>query len=554
MANEYFINGVQKYTNPTNANYMTIGSDTIDANGTVINPKYLSAMVSNTVNPTNLNLVNAMSVASATTSPAYTINLQSAPAGVGSLWGIDYETTTVEDFQFKTSNATSGVNFNTVGGTTSSRIKNGTITSTSSANVNTITPNQLEITDTGNVLKKSTFGIIQWLIRNGATAFTQFDPTEINITSGNDTARLSTTTIGTNNTTTGLASSIGSGVGTFTSGSMGTRITNAGINLGYNTTTLNSSITMTTTNVTNGVLTKTWTDILTAGGGVDTLTQVLTAGNTAPDLSAILTSGSTTLRNTLSNTGLTIGDTALPQKYSRFAINTWDLKQDTSTYLQVIPSSWDMYSGNDSGRMTSSGTSFYNGTTTRSSQLSLNNMYVALGGVGININNSTIDLGYNTTSPFAKALSISSTNIVRTTPSTTKTWDSLLTIGTLLQATMTSASITSTRLCQASLNSGAVLPAGTYMVSYMVVFPSATTTYTTGFATPAGTAVDNSTASGTLYQYGGTLVNNTGTTGATNVSASGVIVFDGTKSCAIGISVAPTMTITTAYLQAVRIA
>jgi len=532
---------------------MTIGSETINANGTVINPKFLSAMVTNSVNPTNLNLVNAMSVASATSSPAYTINVQSAPAGVGALWGIDYETTTSEDLQFTTSSATAGVNFNTVGGTTSSRIKNGTIASTSSANVTTITPSQVEITDTGNVLKKSTFGIIQWLMRNGATAFTQYDPTEINITNGNDTARFASTTIGTSNSTSGYVSSMGVGVMLNTLSNIGTRITNAGINLGWNTSTSTSAITMTTTNVTNGVLTKTWTDILTAGGGVDTLTQVLTAGNTAPDLSAILTSASTTIRNTLSNTGLTIGDTALPQKFSRFAINTWDLKQDNSIYLQVIPSSWDMYSGNDSGRMTAGGTSFYNGTTTRSSALSLNNMYVALAGVGTNINNTTIDLGYNT-STFAKALSISSTNIVRTSPSTTKTWDSLLTIGTLLQSTMTSASVTTTRLCQASLNSGAVLPAGTYTVSYMVVFPSATTTYTTGFATPTGTAVDNSTASGTLYQYGGTLVNNTGTTGATNVSGSGVIVFDGTKSCAIGISVAPTMTITTAYLQAVRIA
>ena len=123
-------------------------------------------MVVNTVNPTNLNLVNALSVASATTTPAYTINLQSAPAGVGSLWGIDYETTTAEDLQVTTSSATAGVNFNTVGGTTTTRIKNGTIASTSSTNVNTITPNQLEITDTGNILSKSTFVINQWLMRS----------------------------------------------------------------------------------------------------------------------------------------------------------------------------------------------------------------------------------------------------------------------------------------------------------------------------------------------------------------------------------------------------
>jgi len=259
----YVIEGQQTIQNTDLGKTVTYGSETINANGTVINPKFLSAMVTNSVNPTNLNLVNALSVASATSSPAYTINVQSAPAGVGSLWGIDYETTTAEDLQFTTSSATAGVNFNTVGGTTSSRIKNGTIASTSSANVNTITPNQLEITDTGNVLKKSTLGISQWFMRNGATAFTQYDPTEINITNGNDTARVSTTTIGTSNNTSGLVSSMGVGVMLNTLSNIGTRISNAGINLGWNTSTSASAITMTTTDVTDGTNTKTWANILT---------------------------------------------------------------------------------------------------------------------------------------------------------------------------------------------------------------------------------------------------------------------------------------------------
>ena len=259
----YVIEGQQTIQNTDLGKTVTYGSETINANGTVINPKFLSAMVTNSVNPTNLNLVNALSVASATSSPAYTINVQSAPAGVGSLWGIDYETTTAEDLQFTTSSATAGVNFNTVGGTTSSRIKNGTIASTSSANVTTITPNQVEITDTGNILKKSTFGIIQWIMRNGATALTQYDPTEINITNGNDTARVATTTIGTSNSTTGYVSSMGVGIMLNTLSNIGTRITNAGINLGFNTTTSASAITMTTADVTDGTNTKTWANILT---------------------------------------------------------------------------------------------------------------------------------------------------------------------------------------------------------------------------------------------------------------------------------------------------
>jgi len=367
-SNEYFINGTQKYTNFTNGNYMTIGSDTIDATGTVINPKFLSAMVTNTVNPTNLNLVNAMSVASATSSPAYTINVQSAPAGVGALWGIDYETTTAEDLQFTTSSATAGVNFNTVGGTTSTRIKNGTIASTSSANVNTITPNQLEITDTGNVLKKSTFGIIQWLMRNGATAFTQYDPTEINITNGNDTSRVTTTLIGTNNTTTGYLSTMGVGVMLNTLSNIGTRITFDGINLGWNTGTSTSAITMNSTNVTNGTLTKTWTDILTAGGGgTPTLTQVLTAGNTALDVSMNFTATASTLRTSRNNIQIDILDTADAQKFSKFAINTWNLKQSSSIYTQFTPSSFDMATSGDSSRVTSSGVSFLNTASTRAS-------------------------------------------------------------------------------------------------------------------------------------------------------------------------------------------
>jgi hypothetical protein len=156
---------------------------------------------------------------------------------------------------------------------------------------------------------------------------------------------------------------------------------------------------------------------------------------------------------------------------------------------------------------------------------------------------------------FSKQLSISPTTITNTSPSLSKTWVSLLTIGTLLQSSLSSGvSITTTRLCQNSLNSGLAIPAGTYSVSYMVTFPSATTTYTTGFATPTAPITDNSTPSGTLYQYGGSIVNPAGTSASAVVCASSVIVFDGTKGLAIGIAVAPTMTITTAFLQAVRIA
>jgi hypothetical protein len=553
MSNEYFINGVQKYTNPNNANYMTMSSDTIDANGTVINPKYLSAMVANTVNPTNLNLVNALSVASASTSPAYTINLQSAPAGVGALWGIDYETTTAEDLQITTSNATSGVNFNTVGGTTSTRIKNGTIASTSSTNVNTITPNQLEITNPSNILQKSTFGISQWFMRNGAFAFSQFDPTEINITSGSDNARLSTTSIGTSNATSGLTSTIGAGVSLNTLSNIGTRITNAGINLGWNTGTSTSAITMTTSDVTNGALTKTWTDILSAGGATPTITQVLTAGNTALDKSTLFTATASTLRTAQNNVQIDVSDTADAQKYSRFAINTWNLKQTAAIYTQFTPSSLDMATSGDTGRLTSTGVSFLNTASTRAALLGNSQCYVVTASVGTRFDKDQIYFNYNT-STFTSALSISATSITRTSPSTTKTWDSLITIGTLLQNNIGVTAVTGTRLCYCILNSGSAIPAGTYMVSYMVVFSASTTSFQTGFAIPNAPITEGVTASGTLYQYGGSNVNNTGTTGSCNVSGSSVIVFDGVKGCSVGIQVTPNLNITSAYLQAVRIA
>jgi len=555
MSNEYFINGVQKYTNPNNANYMTMSSDTIDANGTVITPKYLSAMVANTVNPNNLNLVNALSVASASTSPAYTINLQSAPAGVGALWGIDYETTTAEDLQFTTSSATAGVNFNTVGGTTSTRIKDGTIASTSSTNTATITPNSFQILQIGSVFNKSTFAINQWILQNGLTTSTQFDPTEINITNGNDTARFASTTIGTNNSTTGYSSTIGAGIALNTLSNVGTRVTNAGINLGFNTTTSASAITMTTTNVTNGTLTKTWTDILTAGGGgTPTLSQVLTAGNTASNLSAIFTAG-TTIRNTISNTGNTIDDTAIANKRSTFAINQWDCRETATKYTQILPQQTDWQNGNDNNRITSLGLQGSNTTTLKSGFYGQANATLMVNNLnGINITNTNIELGYGLIGG-VKDLTITKTSITNTSPALTKTWVSLLTIGTLLQSSLSAGvSINTTRLCQNSLNGGVAIPAGTYSVSYMVTIPSATTTYTTGFATPTAPITDNSTPSGTLYQYGGSIVNNTGTTGQTVVTASSVIVFDGTKGLAIGIAIAPTQTVSTAFLQAVRIA
>jgi len=310
----YVIEGQQTIQNTSLSKSMTIGSETINANGTVINPKFLSAMVANSVNPTNLNLVNALSVASATSSPAYTINLQSAPAGVGSLWGIDYETTTGEDLQFTTSSATAGVSFNTVGVDDTTRIKNGRVTlagvnesaildyragtwanttnsviiqpievkASSETTTTTITPTKVELLEPASFFKKSTFQINQWIMRSGALSYSQFDPTEINITNGNDTARVSTTLISTNNSTTGYVSSMGSGAMLNTLSNVGTRINQAGINFGWDTGTSTSALTLSSTTITNTspALTKTWTSLCSIGTVLSRLVVTQAVQNT----------------------------------------------------------------------------------------------------------------------------------------------------------------------------------------------------------------------------------------------------------------------------------
>jgi hypothetical protein len=550
----YVIEGQQTIQNTDLGKTVTYGSETINANGTVINPKFLSAMVTNSVNPTNLNLVNALSVASATSSPAYTINLQSAPAGVGSLWGIDYETTTGEDLQVTTSSATAGVNFNTVAGTTSTRIKNGTIASASSTTSTTITPTRIQLLEPASAFKKTTIDINSFETRESAIIVSSLIPASFDMYYGNSQGRMTATATsfytssGTND-----ASSWGLTSANISQSNIGLQLTKDDIYFGYNSGTLANILRINGTQVTNGTLTKTWSDILATSGGTNTLTQVLTAGNTAPDLSMILTSASTTLRNTQSNTTMSITDTALPQKRTTFNINQWDLKESGTVFTQLVPSSFDMYSGVDQFRITASGLSSYNSTSLRTSAWGTNSATLMLSGVGLQLTKDQIDLGWNN-SASTRTLQITSTTITNLSPALTKTWTSLLSIGTVLQANVGSVSITSTRLCQCSLNSGAAIPAGTYMVSYMVVFGATTTAYTTGFATPTAPITDNSTASGTLYQYGGTNVNSTGTTGNLNVSGSSVIVFSGTTGCAIGISVAPNQPMTSAFLQAVRIA
>jgi hypothetical protein len=174
----------------------------------------------------------------------------------------------------------------------------------------------------------------------------------------------------------------------------------------------------------------------------------------------------------------------------------------------------------------------------------------------INLQTGSCD-GTTTIGNSVSTLALSAGTINVNTPLTLTYAPSAITTGELgfiYQATIGSVSITTTRKCQTASNGGAALPAGVYSVSYMVTFPSATTTYTTGFAIPNAPIVNDSTVTGTLYQYGGSIVNNTAATAGNLVTGASVIVFDGLKGCAIGIAVAPTQTVTSAFIQAVRIA
>ena len=178
--NEYVINGVHTFKNTDNDNYIQIGSETIDATGTIINPKYLSAMVSNSVNPLDFNVVNAVSIASDTTAPDYTITLQSAPAGVGSIFGLDYESTTNEDFIIQSASSGS-IRYRQVGGTTQELVINPTeiqLSDTTNSLTNTITNTTVHIVGaSNNILLESSVGKIQSLDNGGY--FCEIEPNTV---------------------------------------------------------------------------------------------------------------------------------------------------------------------------------------------------------------------------------------------------------------------------------------------------------------------------------------------------------------------------------------
>ena len=143
-----------------------IGPQFLQINGTInIDPLNLTAVAPNPT-PTELVLNNTLIVQDDDTAPNNIINIQAGlNGGVGTFFGIDYESTTNQDFTIQTTNSdTGGVLFKQFGSgatTTQSKIKQGIITCNNTANTNSITidasNNNIVITDgtTTNTITKN---------------------------------------------------------------------------------------------------------------------------------------------------------------------------------------------------------------------------------------------------------------------------------------------------------------------------------------------------------------------------------------------------------------
>ena len=151
-----------KIINNTTSGYLEISSAgaIVSPDGIAtypINFKDLSAITTNTT-PQELVVVNTIAVQDATTTPPNNIQIQAGVIGVGTNFGIEYSSSTDQDFTiFCDENNTGGVVFKQQGfgaSTTETEITQGTIVSRNTANSNVITINpsvpSLTITDGTN--------------------------------------------------------------------------------------------------------------------------------------------------------------------------------------------------------------------------------------------------------------------------------------------------------------------------------------------------------------------------------------------------------------------
>jgi hypothetical protein len=149
-----------KIINNTTSGYLEISSAgaIVSPDGVAtypINFKDLSAITTNTT-PQELVVVNTIAVQDATTTPPNNIQIQAGVIGVGTNFGIEYSSSTDQDFTiFCDENNTGGVLYKQQGfgaTTTQTKIKQGTITITDTANANvgtTLTPQNITITNSG---------------------------------------------------------------------------------------------------------------------------------------------------------------------------------------------------------------------------------------------------------------------------------------------------------------------------------------------------------------------------------------------------------------------
>jgi hypothetical protein len=192
-------------TNTTTSRTLGIGAGGFLADGLVnIDPLNLSAITANPT-PTELVINNNLIVQDDDTAPDNIVSIQSGVIGVGTNFGIDYESSTNQDFTIQTTNSnTGGVVFKQYGigsTTTQSKIKQGVITCNNTANTNSITidasNNNIVITDgtTTNTIDKNGIsgGATDITITDSTATAGTFYPTFVNSAGTNKSVRIDTT-------------------------------------------------------------------------------------------------------------------------------------------------------------------------------------------------------------------------------------------------------------------------------------------------------------------------------------------------------------------------
>ena len=129
-------NGTVTYTNTTTSRTLDIGASGFLANGSVdIDPLNLSAIVDN-ITPTKLVVENTIFLVDDNTNPNHTISIQAGIPGVGSIFGLNYESTTNDDFVIQSSSSGSLKYTQTGSGATTKQL--------------IFDPTEVKLTDTSN--------------------------------------------------------------------------------------------------------------------------------------------------------------------------------------------------------------------------------------------------------------------------------------------------------------------------------------------------------------------------------------------------------------------